>query len=173
MAPKPRAKPTRTYPCGEDGCDFQTSTKIELAKHMRENHRLARTKTPAAEKSSCFPCTEPDCGKVFTRKFALQKHIETVHLDLRPFECPICQSTFGHKILLNRHTDKSHADITEETAHQPSKGPDKETQETTSMIIGLSGLAYEAERPFSCASCRQRFLREYDLERHANTCTGV
>lgn len=160
------ASPKRTLRCHELGCGFECDSRAALGKHMRSVHV-----GPKVAKQSCpevHRCSEEGCGKTFSRKYALQKHVETVHLDIRPFECRICQSSFGHNHLLTRHLkschgeDRSDAEAEVEVQEQPDDNP----ADAASIIAGLSGLTYEAERPFACSNCRLRFFRQYDLDRH-------
>lgn len=161
--PKP-ASPKRIFKCDETGCDFQCESKVNLGKHMKSVHVKPKAAEPATRHK--FRCGEIGCGKLFTTSFALDKHIQTVHLDLRPFECRLCQSAFGHKHLLARHMKRYHENADDEPQSQPEVPADEGPVDAASIIAGLSGLTYEAERPFACPDCRRRYFRQYDLDRH-------
>lgn len=176
--PEPkRPRPSKTFVCGHPDCTYTSQSRTELSRHRREAHPTtsvaSRRRQEEQPLEGGYKCTH-GCDRIFTRKFAMQKHVQTVHLDLRPFECPICQSSFGHKHLLKRHMDKCHSDSAQQ--EDVDKSENNVTTEAcdlldaSSMILGLSGLAYEAERPFACPSCRARFIRQYDLDRHAKSC---
>lgn len=55
-----------------------------------------------------FACTHPGCGKTFNRKDYLARHSAN-HLEVRPYQCPICPSQFARQDLLEKHmSTKSH-----------------------------------------------------------------
>ncbi len=164
LQPTPK-RSRKTFFCGVENCTFTCVSKRELKKHHSEVHERSSTTS-----SKDFLCTQDGCGKSFTRKFARDKHIQTVHLDIRPFECRICQSSFGHKHLLKRHMENCHEGNTN-TGTVPNSEVQEDLIDASSLILGLSGLAYEAERRFGCPNCRSRFLRQYDLDRHLKGCT--
>ncbi|KAK9453515.1 fungal-specific transcription factor domain-containing protein, partial [Dipodascopsis uninucleata] len=55
-----------------------------------------------------FKCLHPGCGKMFNRKDYLARHSAN-HLEVRPYQCPICPSQFARQDLLEKHmTTKTH-----------------------------------------------------------------
>ncbi|KAK7204176.1 fungal-specific transcription factor domain-containing protein [Myxozyma melibiosi] len=55
-----------------------------------------------------FACTHPGCGKTFNRKDYLARHSAN-HLEVRPYQCPICPSQFARQDLLEKHmSTKAH-----------------------------------------------------------------
>lgn len=154
--------------CGEPNCNYQTGSKPELLDHRRTEHKVDPQKADA--KSSLFHCTYEGCTKVFSRKFALKTHQNIAHLGKRPFECPICQDCFGYKKSLDRHIRLIHEK--DQAGDHDGVDIDKVTDEEDD-VLDLSGLAYEVERPFPCPSCRHRFLRKYDLDRHLKACNAT
>lgn len=167
-----KPKPVKNFVCNENGCTFVAHGKRELAQHGKEVHPVIENVTG----DQSFLCTEEGCEKVYTRKSAMLKHVQTAHHDLRPFVCPMCQSAFGFKNVLQRHTAKCQIESTQPTQSEvQNEMPNADdVTEASNMILGmlmnLTGVGYEAERPFACPNCRSRFLRQYDLDRHHRTC---
>ncbi|KAK9449731.1 fungal-specific transcription factor domain-containing protein [Limtongia smithiae] len=55
-----------------------------------------------------FKCLHPGCGKTFNRKDYLARHAAN-HLEVRPYQCPICPSQFARQDLLEKHlSTKTH-----------------------------------------------------------------
>lgn len=65
-----------------------------LTLHIKQVHMNMGLKT----KSAC-----ETCGKYFHNKTNLQRHINTVHLNLRPFSCHLCNLSFGQQCQLTGH----------------------------------------------------------------------
>jgi uncharacterized Zn-finger protein len=57
-----------------------------------------------------FPCFYDFCGKSFNNKYSLQRHINSVHLAIKKFQCPICKKKLTSKIALKEHS-YSHQNI--------------------------------------------------------------
>ena len=50
-----------------------------------------------------FSCYYSGCGKRFLSKHSLARHVNTAHLEIKPFKCPICEWYFSSKQNLNSH----------------------------------------------------------------------
>lgn len=99
----------QTFVCGAADCTFTTTKWSLLQLHKRESHQKRKRPIEDADiGTKHFQCNVSDCQKSFSRKSAVNVHIKTVHQDLRPFECRLCQSAFGHKHLLARHLQSVH-----------------------------------------------------------------
>lgn len=186
----------KTYVCGVDGCAMPFAKWTLVVAHRRETHRTAAPmRCGACEKSFgsarnlhahiqrvhvktgredlCkHPCPyRVECpDRHFSSRSALKVHVATVHEGRRPYRCEQCEKTFGHKHLLARHRRTHDA--------KPPPAPAKETLGKgtgrgrpavgTTLLERLTGTAGRGERPHECPvpSCRQRFHRAYDLDRH-------
>ena len=105
----------QTFVCGVTDCTFTTLKWSLLKAHKLESHpvvkrSLVEARDSVEDEAKSFKCTVDGCQKTFSRKSAVAVHVKTVHQDLRPFECRLCQSKFGHKHLLNRHLQRIHAE---------------------------------------------------------------
>ena len=72
----------------------------------------APSKFPRKKKDSTVvksaKCTCTKCGKALCDKFSLKKHVDTVHLNIHPFECLVCQKRFILKGDLETHATNVH-----------------------------------------------------------------
>lgn len=149
----------KTYICGE--CTLIFPKWTALLAHRREAHKERVKESLESSATSSFPCDR--CDKTYSSKNGLSVHQRVVHENDRPHECPTCQSCFAYKHLLKRHIHSIH--------ERPNDCGDSliETDSgdiPSRAILNVCGLEYEAERPFACSHCRQRFLRQFDLDRH-------
>ena len=85
------------------------------------------------------------CGKIFSNQGNCNRHVETVHLKIKPFECPFCKNRFGQKIQLKGHVKVNHPNIYDDKC---------------------SGGFWE-QAPFKCPICKSRFRQECQLQEHA------
>ena len=76
-------------------CPFTTSKRDSLIGHKRKVH--------VDRKFSCSYC-----GKLFKTKNSMDRHISHVHLNERPFECPLCKQKFPDDKDLRRHSLTKH-----------------------------------------------------------------
>ena len=51
-----------------------------------------------------FNCYYEFCGKEFNTKFNLKRHINSVHLKIKDFQCPICGKSLVSKIAYKEHS---------------------------------------------------------------------
>lgn len=162
-----KPKPVKNFVCEEADCTFVAHGMRQLAQHIKEVHPVEES----AVDTQLFRCTEQGCEKAYTRKSAMRKHVQTAHHDVRPFVCPMCQSAFGFKNILQRHMAKCQVESQPAQPDlEPADSVADDVTEASNMIMGLTGMGYEAERPFPCPNCRSRHLRQYDLNRHLRTC---
>lgn len=169
-----KTKIPKNFVCNESGCTFVARGKRELSQHTNETHQTTEN-FPAPQS---FRCTETSCDKVYSRRSAMLKHVQTAHHDFRPFVCPMCQSAFGFKNVLQRHMTRCHVNPDErqsvnQDAEPVASNPDDVVEASNmivDMIMNLTGVRYEVERPFACERCRCRFHRQYDLDRHQKLC---
>ena len=50
-----------------------------------------------------FQCSYPSCIKTYSTENNLQRHVKEFHLQVRPFNCPICEKAFFAKASLRDH----------------------------------------------------------------------
>ncbi|KAK9476225.1 fungal-specific transcription factor domain-containing protein [Lipomyces japonicus] len=63
---------------------------------------MADSATGLVKSDKKFKCLHPGCGKTFNRKDYLARHSAN-HLEVRPFQCPICSLHFARQDLLDKH----------------------------------------------------------------------
>ena len=56
-----------------------------------------------AVSSSIYPCYYPACHKTFATKFNLRRHVNSSHLEIKNYTCPLCCKKFACKQNLNEH----------------------------------------------------------------------
>ena len=120
---EPEDNEPTTYNC--DLCDETFTVNTELKKHIKEFHRVgkSKTKTSTDENSSTQPKTESNdddqsqkfkcdfCEKDtwFTRKCNLQIHVKKLHKEhIKDVKCDLCDIIFPLKASLEKHTKKLH-----------------------------------------------------------------
>ena len=57
------------------------------------------------KKHRCNHCEKP---KYFSSKKVLERHILTVHDDMKPYKCDLCEMAYGQSGYLNQHKRKAH-----------------------------------------------------------------
>ena len=50
-----------------------------------------------------FLCYYPDCAKTFVTKFNLRRHVNSTHLAIKAYTCPVCLKRFACKQNLSEH----------------------------------------------------------------------
>lgn len=89
------------FRCAMEGCNFSTTWKNNLTKHMKSVHK----------KEYYFLCEH--CGKGFLAKSSLTSHVKMHHTHVRDFKCDHigCESkAFVSKLALNSHRRNVHVE---------------------------------------------------------------
>lgn len=181
----------KLYMCGHEGC-FQTFTKwSEVVAHRKNEHKRilicsecgkSSFKSETAYKQhlkSHFETLEekakhfcPQCGKDFTSRNNLKAHVQAVHSTTLPFACSLCDAAYGYKKLLQKHMAKVHNSSCPEELPM-TVSPQQLTDAFS--LEALVGLDYVNAREISCPveSCKRRFMRQYDLDRHMESTHSV
>lgn len=89
------------------------------------------------------------CGKSFANEAHFKKHKATVHENLRPYVCSVCQKGFGQYHDLGRHLQ----------SHRKGKELGKEVEEDWED---------NATMPFNCSECLVAFSSVDALQQHIN-----
>ncbi|MEQ2240136.1 hypothetical protein ILYODFUR_011769, partial [Ilyodon furcidens] len=106
------------------------------------------------EKTSAGEAATPQldcsvCGKSFTSEAHFKKHKATVHENLRPYVCSVCQKCFSQYNDLHRHL-QSHR-----KQNRPGKKMTEDSEDAATM-------------PFSCGECTVAFSTVDALQQHIN-----
>jgi len=80
--------------CTYEGCDFRTSSKLELSNHTRRIH----LNLPIEKNHVCTVC-----GSAFNKVHILNNHMKAVHEGEKPHECSICGKAFARKQKMKEH----------------------------------------------------------------------
>jgi hypothetical protein len=167
-----------------DKCEFKTSTKRDLKRHIDAVHLHLKP----------FGCS--DCEFKCALKGNLQKHINMVHLDLKTFECSECEFKTATKQNLQYHIDQIHL------KHTSFECPDCEYKSVRDgnlqnhiNAVHLNIRSFECDqcdykctnrinlqthidiihlqlRPFECPICYENFSTNGNLQQHMKNCTG-
>ncbi|KAL9700481.1 hypothetical protein quinque_003922 [Culex quinquefasciatus] len=113
----------RTFPCKEQGCSEQFTTRAGLRVHMEANHVTCVCETCGQQCGSTsrlqdqmrrshgndrHPCGY--CEKTFKVKNDLHTHVKNVHLLENLFKCDTCGMEFRRKVALKYHL-ATHSDV--------------------------------------------------------------
>ena len=91
------------YKCSELGCDFSSSYKLSLRKHLKTHNPDLLTRRP-------FPCTSPDCKFRATTRPDLKMHVQRRHNPNRAMEftCQFCSKKYLTKEGVDYHVRVTH-----------------------------------------------------------------
>ncbi|CRK95904.1 CLUMA_CG009350, isoform A [Clunio marinus] len=163
---------TRDYQC--DHCEASFFDKCGLQRHTLNMHEkpehltcslCSRTfKTEEGLKNHKLrphrlPCEV--CGKSIGKN-ELRRHLNTVHFNIKPYQCNICGKKFGKKSHLTRHVN-THKDFRTKDFHCQiceSSYFNKETLQT--HILNN----HERPKHLTCTLCRITFKTERGLKSH-------
>ena len=146
----------KVHVCYQQGCGRAFTKKGNLGMHIQISHNPNRFVCRRIDLSTLSQVTNwtgmNSCGKALTTKAALEEHIRTAHQGLAP--SPKAQRQTKHGI-----SDGS------------ARG------RGMSILTRLTGADYgeDSGRNISCLvmGCHRRFVREYDLEIHLQSCHGL
>ena len=91
-------------------------------------------------------------------------HVNSVHNQLKPFECKICSKTLKSNINLKQHIDAVHKKM---KPHQCQICAKKFSQNT--HLKGHINSVHNTDRPFECKICAKRFSQNTHLKGHINS----
>ena len=145
----------RTHVCHQEGCGRAFTKKGNLGMHIQISHKTNRFVCRGTDLSTSSQVTNwngmSSCGKALKTKAALEEHIRTAHQGLAP----------------SRKAPR-------QTKHGTSDGSALEYG--VSVLTQLTGADYEegGRGNITClvTGCHHRFVREYDLEIHIQSCHG-
>ena len=92
------------------GAGVQQSLAASMARGSSRAHQRGGATVPGGELR--WTCTH--CGRTFCSQTSLKRHIDTVHMKLTLFRCPVCNSTYSRKDVWKSHLKTKHG-ITKET----------------------------------------------------------
>jgi general transcription factor IIIA len=172
-------------------CDLICSTAKELQRHIDIHHAGI-----PLEARRTYICEVPGCGKGFTKRGNLNIHVQSVHCQVKPFQCThdldmstlasnlagwkrsnACGKGFGVKSSLENHIRRLHLGKEEDDALALNKKEKRqlkkskaamEAQPTTFARLTGAGYVEESGRDIPCAvdGCDFLFKRNIDLEGH-------
>ncbi|OMH81923.1 Transcription factor IIIA [Zancudomyces culisetae] len=150
---------TKKYICPFENCNKEYTASHSLLAHYQTAHSIEKTE---------YPCPYDDCTRIYLRKTSLDIHIRSVHLQIKPFICPVCNLSFARKHLLVRHK-KTHTN--QQKPHKDHQQKDKLSDDARKVNDFLARDLLDPSvdnRHYLCTAvgCGLRFKRLYDLARH-------
>lgn len=121
-------------------CDTKFDTKIELHKHMRNEHLM----------QAKYLCTI--CTIVFPTREEYGEHLK-MHKESGEFLCELCPKRFATSFTLKNHVKQVHLQIRRYTCSYCSY------KALYKKEITLHERSHNGERPYACGVCRKRFSR--------------
>lgn len=142
---------TRTYKKAQQ-CPICGKIVAQLVKHL-----------PVHSKTNRFAC--PDCPKRFKHSSTLKQHVNSIHLRLKQFYCPIegCKEGFTDRTSLKYHVTVNHRNARDYVCPECGKA-----FHTTTGLIQHRRLAHE-QRKYRCDICGKIFALNHHLKEHMRT----
>jgi len=153
--PKPkRGKKATTKPQAHicSYCDYSTSKKFLLVRHMR-----------AHSEDRPHKCSV--CERGFKTLVALQNHVNT-HTGHKPYRCKFCMSKFTTTGEMVRHVRYKH------THEKPHKCPQCSYECVEFSKLKRHMRCHTGERPYQCPNCTYASPDSFKLKRHLRIHTG-
>ena len=136
-------------PCNE--CDFTTTTRAGLEKHMINQHNAKSTRVP-------LKCEH--CSKVYFLPSLLSYHMRQ-HNGLRPHQCLICKKAFSFPVGLRRH-QKIH-NLVKEKPFSCAQC-DSKFGNGTHLKRHVEGKHLKIK--YKCTECDKEYQTKSDLRKH-------
>ena len=92
----------------------------------------------------------------FIQKSHLLQHVRTVHEEIKPFMCEICQTSFSTKYVVERHIAQVHEKKKFLCPHCPKKFFD----------LNYHIKFVHEVKPYPCHLCSITFIKKSGLENH-------
>lgn len=152
--PKQRqpSKGPKIYKCPSAGCDFNSISTRDLARHQR---------THSGEKP--FKCVE--CDKGFTRPDHLQVHMRSHGESKQIFKCKLCDYSSKYQTGLVQHM-RSH------TNERRFRCPICNHSSRTKPHLNVHMKKHTGNNPFRCGFCRKDFTNVTELAEHMKVHSG-
>ena len=105
------------------------------------------------------------CGKNFTKQSRLRSHIDSIHKNIRKFQCPNCDKAFKAKIHLDNH-------MLQHSGDRPFQcGQCGENFRHKLSLISHSRIHTDS-RPYVCDTCGRAFRDNSTLKAHTRVHSG-
>ncbi|KHN88940.1 Zinc finger and SCAN domain-containing protein 10 [Toxocara canis] len=153
---QPRGK---RYKCLKCGWLYRTMDEVE--RHQRREHERRERDPPSKEWLQDINCDF--CDEKFKSQNQLREHCNFVHLNLRPYECRICNMKFARKGGLNRHNLTVHSDFVYPCPYKECTHAGFKCSKALSAHIRS---VHTHVRPYKCEQCGKSFVRRNDLRTH-------
>ncbi len=110
--------------------------------------------------ASNFDCSI--CGLDMKDSVKLREHVDSLHPEVRPFECTICHKKFRTKSLLNCH-------FIIHNGEKRYQCPACSLKFLKKKYLTTHLLTHTGERPFVCSICHKGFKQSGDMRKHKAT----
>ena len=136
-----------------DVCNKQIFGKLSMKAH-RQNHTKAKKK---------FECEYDQCAYVGGSVYRLKKHVDAIHLQLRPFQCEVCDASFKRKAHLEGHANAYHSEI-RQNRYECDKCEFKTNHQNN--FNNHVNAVHLGVRAYKCDTCDQTFTQNSHLNTH-------
>jgi len=150
----------RIKPFKCEDCDYSSSRKGDLKKHISSQH--AKHDVGSFDEGKVYTCEI--CNSEFKDRSNLKKHILVVHEGIKPFECSLCGSCFSQKSKMKKHIAAVHERKKPHKCKWCDRGFDSKKDLTRHIEC-----VHEKKRPFKCEMCGQDFGMACSLKKHVKT----
>ena len=105
------------------------------------------------------------CDKTYRNERSRTIHLKTVHLNEKPFQCPVCEKAFACQSYLTEHRkihfclDRFRCSLCDKTF-------------SSNKVLKRHFRIHTGEKPFKCEYCDKRFAAASNLSEHRTLHTG-
>jgi Zinc finger, C2H2 type len=87
-----------------DACEEVFQSDLDVQRHHFSVHPAPPTKNGNGR----VECPVPECHQDFVREHVMRRHIQSVHLQIREYQCQSCDKDFADQSTLNQHVTAVH-----------------------------------------------------------------
>jgi hypothetical protein len=87
-----------------DACEEVFQSDLDVQRHQFSVHPAP----PIKNGNGRVECPVPECHQDFAREHVMRRHIQSVHLQLREYQCQSCNRDFADQSTLNQHVTAVH-----------------------------------------------------------------
>ena len=157
----PETEMGKIWPCKKAYVSFADDTFIDEIKDLAAETKSGQKEIEVKPKPRNYTCNFDECKSLFVTKKGLKRHSNSIHLNLRPFNCSKCSLSFNRKHHLQYHMNSVHLKLKPHECGQCSaKFSRKEHLKKHINDVHLN------LKPFKCSHCSTAFNRNSNMKSH-------
>ena len=157
----PETEMEEKWTCKKAYVNFADDTFVDEIKDLADETKIGQKEIKKEPKPKKYACNFDECKYLFVTKKVLRRHKNSVHLNLRPFNCSQCSLSFNRKYHLKYHVDSVHLKLKPYECGQCSAAfsrKDSLKKHIHDFHLNL--------KPFQCSHCSKTFNRTSNMKSH-------